>query len=499
MIVIRVLFWPLLLLPAVWWGWQVQHAPPAALALDNGARLVWGECWFDHPWWRPVHCGHLTTAVEDGANPPSFVLPVVYIAQYFWRRAGPPTLYIAGGPGGAAWLGEGEMDFWLDWAEQTGWDSDLVLYDQRGVGLSQPSLGCPELQDLRRELLPLPLPTEEAYRRVRDAPRACHDRLHGEGVDLTRFTTRHNAADAIDLMHAMDVPQWNLYGVSYGTRVALEVLRQTDGGVRAAVLDSPYPPQANPELADAWLLQRSFELFGRICELADDCVQTPAELDELLDKALDRVEREMIRMSVPDPETGRDIAVVYDRDDLAWLLFEAMYQWDQLSGLPDSVRALAEGRLDSGMRALIHDSVANLLDDSISDAVASSVDCHDAGAVDLRDAERELARYPRTATIKQYDWQYHVCRYWASGEADAAFRQPVRSDVPTLILAGEFDPVTPPEWADLAAAGLSRASTFIFPAVGHGVLDSHVCAAELVREFFAHPEAPKTPKCLARL
>ncbi|MCB1788822.1 MAG: hypothetical protein KDJ24_00870, partial [Gammaproteobacteria bacterium] len=133
MIVIRVLFWPLLLLPAVWWGWQVQHAPPAALALDNGARLVWGECWFDHPWWRPVHCGHLTTAVEDGANPPSFVLPVVYIAQYFWRRAGPPTLYIAGGPGGAAWLGEGEMDFWLDWAEQTGWDSDLVLYDQRGV------------------------------------------------------------------------------------------------------------------------------------------------------------------------------------------------------------------------------------------------------------------------------------------------------------------------------------------------------------------------------
>jgi pimeloyl-ACP methyl ester carboxylesterase len=85
------------------------------------------------------------------------------------------------------------------------------------------------------------LPSEEAYRRVREVTRACHDRLRDEGVDLSRFTTQHNAADAIDLMRAMGHERWDVYGVSYGTRVALEMMRQAPEALRAAVLDSPYP------------------------------------------------------------------------------------------------------------------------------------------------------------------------------------------------------------------------------------------------------------------
>ena len=107
--------------------------------------------------------------------------------------------------------------------------------------------------------------------------------------------------------------------------------------------------------------------------------------------------------------------------------------------------------------------------------------------------------YPRAAQIKRFDWQYHACRFWDSGEAPAAFRTPVVADVPTLLLAGEFDPVTPPEWAEDAVRHLRRGRVFVFPAVGHGVLDSHVCAAELVRDFFSDPNDPVVPKCLERL
>jgi len=499
MAVLRWLVWPILLLPALWWAWLGLHGPPAARTLANGATLEWVDCWFDRPWWRPVYCGHMHTAPEPGAQPERFVLPVVYIPQWAWRRSGPPVLYIAGGPGGSAWLRPGEVSFWLDWAEQTAWPADLVLYDQRGVGLSQPALDCPELRALRRELLPLPLPTEEAYRRVRDASRACHDRLKGEGMDLRRFTTRQNAADATDLMLAMGLERWDLYGVSYGTRIALEMMRSVPQHLRAVVLDSAYPPQVNPELADAWLLQRAFELFERICDLADDCSETPAELRARLEEAFARVERESIKLSVRDPQTGRDIAVVYDHEDLAWLLFEAMYQWDLIPNLPESVRALTEGRLDSHMRSLIQDSIDTLLDDAISDAVASSVDCHDGGAVDQRDAQQQLRLYPRAAQIKRMDWQYHACRYWDSGEATDDFRTPVVSDVPTLLLAGEFDPVTPPEWAEMAARHLVHSQVFVFPARGHGVLDSHVCAADPVRDFLADPLEPRAPKCLERL
>ena len=499
MIVVRWLVWPVLLLPAVWWSWQALHAPPSALTLANGAHLEWVECWFDKPLWRPMHCARLHTAPEAGAKPEQFVLPVVYIPQWFWARWGPPVLYIAGGPGGSAWLEPDKVGFWLDWVEQTQWNGDLVLYDQRGVGLSQPALDCPELRTLQRELLPLPLPPEEAYRQVREASRACHDRIKAGGIDLGRFTTRANAADAVDLMRAMGLEQWDLYGVSYGTRVALEMMRIAPEYLRAAVLDSPYPPEVNAELSDAWLLQRSFELFSRICELADECTESSADLNDDLERAFARVEKEGIKLSVRDPDTGKDLAVVYDHEDLAWLLFEAMYQWDAIPHLPRSIRALGEGHLDSHMRSLIGDSVDTLLDDSVSDAVASSVDCHDGGPVDLRDAERQLRLFPRAAGIKRLDWQYHACRYWDSGEATEDFRTPVVSDIPTLLLVGEFDPVTPPEWAEAAAVHLSRGELFVFPAVGHGVLDSHQCATDLVRAFFAAPEDPQPPECLERL
>jgi pimeloyl-ACP methyl ester carboxylesterase len=496
---LRWAFWPLLLLPALWWLWHSMHSPPPGQKLANGAYLEWVDCWFDRPLWRPVHCARFHTAPESGATPERFVLPIVYLPQRFWSRSVPPVQYIAGGPGGAAWLEPDKVGFWLDWADDVRWGGDLVLYDQRGVGMSEPALACPELRVLRRELLPLPLPTEEAYRRVREATRACHDRIKATGMDLGRFNTASNAADATDLMRALGIEQWNLYAVSYGTRVALEMMRAAPQHLRAVVLDSPYPPQVNAELSDAWLLQRSFELFSRICELADECGDSAEELDRLLQRAFERVERELIRLSVRDPDNGRDIAVVYDHEDLAWLLFEAMYQWDAIPRLPVSVRALADGRLDSHMRGLIQDGVESLLDDAVSDAVASSVDCHDAGPVDLRDAELQLQLYPRTASIKRFDWQHHACRYWDSGEASAAFRTPVVAEVPTLLLAGEFDPVTPPEWAEMTAAHLSEGRLFVFPAVGHGVLDSHHCAADLVRRFFADPGGGRAPECLDHL
>lgn len=493
---LRWILLPVALLAGAWWAWNALHAPPKGVTLDNGAHIEWGDCWFDVPWWRPVHCGRFHTATEQGATPPQFSLPVVYIPQWFWLRDAPPVQYVAGGPGGSAWLGPDDAAYWLFWADEVAWGGDLVIYDQRGVGLSQPALDCPELHELRREMLTVPVSNEEAYPRIREATKACQDRLHREGWDLHRFTTRHNAQDAIDLMRAMGLDRWNVYGVSYGTRVALEMMRMAPENLRAVILDSVYPPQVNAELADAWLLQRSFELFMRICGLADACKDSPEALSLLLDAAFERARSDGIKLSVRDPETGGDLAVAYTHEDLPWLLFEAMYQWDEIPRLPGSVRELAEGRLDGNMRRLLQTSVETLLDDALSDPVATSIDCHDTAEIDRAQAERELQRFPRAAPFKRYDWEFHACRYWDSGRAPAAFFEPVRSDVPTLILAGEFDPVTPPEWAEETLKYLKNSELFIFPAIGHGVLDSHACAGELTRAFFVAPQHPARPACL---
>ncbi|WP_078121222.1 alpha/beta hydrolase [Thiosocius teredinicola] len=497
MSVLRWLVIPIGLLLLLAWAWIALHAPPDPHRLENGASIEWVDCWFETPWWRPVHCGRFHTAFEQGAQPQQFSLPVVYIPQWFWLRGGPPVQYIAGGPGGSAWLQPDEAPFWLEWAKSNRWNGDLVLYDQRGVGLSNPALDCPELHELRREMLPVPVSNEEAYPLIREATRACHDRLQAEGWDLRRFTTRHNADDAIDLMRTMGLEQWNVYGVSYGTRVALEMMRMAPESLRAVILDSPYPPHVNPELADAWLLQRVFELFSRICGLADQCADSPEALTQVLEAAFERVQREPVKLSVRDPLFGGDLAVVYTDDDLPWLLFEAFYQWDLIPRLPDSMRELAEGELDSNLRDLIQTSIETFLDFALSDPVATSVDCHDTAEVTAAEAERELRRFPRAAPYKKLDWEFHACRFWESGRAPADFFEPVRSAVPTLVLAGEFDPVTPPEWAESTDKYLENSELFIFPGIGHGVLDSHVCAAELSRVFLADPQNPAPPQCLS--
>ena len=128
----------LLLLPALWWGWHQLHAPPPATKLASGAYLEWTDCWFERPLLRPVHCGRFHTAPESTGGPASFSLPVVYISQWAWERSGPPVQYIAGGPGGAAWLAADDVDFWFRWIQETDWPGDLVLYDQRGVVWKRP-------------------------------------------------------------------------------------------------------------------------------------------------------------------------------------------------------------------------------------------------------------------------------------------------------------------------------------------------------------------------
>jgi pimeloyl-ACP methyl ester carboxylesterase len=488
---------PLVLLGALW-AWQALHRPPPPRPLANGAQLEWVDCWFEVSLWRPVHCARFRTAPEPGAAS-GFALPVVYVPARPWRRSASPLLYIAGGPGAATLLGDADLPDWLAWLDGLDWSFDTVFYDQRGVGLGRPALDCPEVLAERRAQLPLDLSTEVAGRRLLGQAWACRQRLEGQGHDLSVFSTRANARDARDLMAALGAPQWNLYAVSYGSRVALDLLRLAPETLRAVILDSVYPPEVQAELADPWLLARALALVGRICELTGECQRAPAAVAADIAQILARLRSRPLVATVPDPAGNGQLQVRYDAEGFAWLLFETLYRWDRLADLPGQLSALAKGEALPGLQALLADSVAAALDASFSDAVGGAVDCNDSTVVDAAAAAAERVLFPKVAPLLAHDWEFHPCRTWKSGDAGDAFRQPVRSAVPALLLAGEFDPVTPPHWADAAAAGLAQGWVIEFPGIGHGVLDSHACAVELAKAFLAEPRAPRAPDCLDRL
>lgn len=496
--------WLLALLPAallMWWLWHWLHHPAPGLALENGAQLQWQDCWFEKPLLRPVFCGRLRTAREDGQTPEHFSLPVVYVPPRIDERLlgqdDTPMVYVSGGPGGATGMDQQGIDYWLAWLDQVNWRSGTLLYDQRGVGLSQPLVDCPELLQTYRDLLPLGLDAEEEGRRVRDVAQQCRQRLLNEGWDLKRFTTRHNARDVIDLMASLGAEQWRLYGISYGTRVGLEVMRQQPAGLQAVILDSVYPPERSGEATEAWLVNRSLRLLVRTCELLPSCDLPPMRIENDLQQALAQLAKAPLSVQLRDPDNGAPLSVLFNARDLMWLIFNSQYLWHNVELLPAAISELARGHVSPAMRRMMQENIDSVLDASMSDAVASAVDCADNGEFSQQAAQAALQQFPAVAALKASDWSLGMCRFWVDEYLDDDFRQPVRSHLPVLLLAGEFDPVTPPQWAYAAGAFLPNSYTFTFPGIGHGALDSDACALEVVSSFLKQPQQPAVPACLA--
>ncbi|HDP88336.1 MAG TPA: hypothetical protein ENN42_00005, partial [Thioalkalivibrio sp.] len=142
------------------WGHRGLVAPGGSVQLDNGARLQWTDCWFDVPLGRVTHCAWFEPS-PDHANT-AMRLPVVVFRYRGLDRKPSPVLYLAGGPGGGAWLGPEDIAGWYQWLDGIDWPHDFVVFDQRGTGLGAPKPDCPELKALYARLLGEPLPPAEA-------------------------------------------------------------------------------------------------------------------------------------------------------------------------------------------------------------------------------------------------------------------------------------------------------------------------------------------------
>src|SRR5262249_11696499 len=142
---------------------------------------------------------------------------------------------------------------------------DFIFFDQRGTGYSQPELTCPERDALAPTLLAGALSDEQSTQAIVDAFQRCRDRLGVQGVDLAAYNSAASAADVNDLRLALGYSQLNLYGDSYGTRLALTVMRDFPQAVRSVVLDSTYPLEVNLYTALAPNAERAFNALFDAC------------------------------------------------------------------------------------------------------------------------------------------------------------------------------------------------------------------------------------------
>jgi hypothetical protein len=128
-----------------------------------------------------------------------------------------------------------------------------------------------------------------------------------------------------------------------------------------------------------------------------------------------------------------------------------------------------------------------------------SVECSERAAfADPALIAADIAAHPRFGSYLERDWHPAACAEWGAGVADATDIARVRSSIPTLVFAGELDPVTPPAYGELAASTLDHATLVRVPGAGHGVTLIH-CPSDMRDAFFVDPAAPPDTTCLATM
>jgi pimeloyl-ACP methyl ester carboxylesterase len=369
---------------------------------------------------------------------------------------------------------------------------DLILFDQRGTGYSQPRLDCPERISVTGHVLAVGLAAPETQEVILDAFRRCRDRLAGQGIDLTAYHSAASAADLNDLRAALGYEELNLYAVSYGTRLALTVMRDYPEAVRSAVLDSVYPLQINLYTALAPNANRAFEVFFDRCLADPACNASYPDLGNVFYQLVDQLNANPVSLNLY--AGGAEQSVRVDGDLLIDVLFVGLYNPAVTRSMPQMIYDVLRGDYD-----ILRERLELYFDASGALGMQMSVQCSEEMPFNAPEEAYALAQGvpPQIAAFYPASVQplFATCREWPVAPPDPRENLRVSSDRPALILAGDHDPITPPGWGRMVAQDLSHVYYHEFPGHGHWVTRSSRCALSMALAFWNDPNTDPVSIC----
>jgi pimeloyl-ACP methyl ester carboxylesterase len=381
-----------------------------------------------------------------------------------------PIVFLPGGPG----QGAASMAGYVTGALGSLRDGhDVVLADQRGTGRSHP-LDCDLYEDAGRAqpfvdpMFPLA------------AVRRCAERVVAD-ADPTQYTTSSSADDLDDVRSALGAKRLDLYGASYGTRLALEYMRRHPTHVRSATLLSVIPPESPIPLAAASAGEHALELAISDCAAEPRCHAGAPDPRADIAHLLGTVRTSPPQVRIWNSRRLSYETVVLTPRGVAERIWGAAYAPGALVDALPSIHRAALGDYGDLARRMVRESRQRRWGKSegLMLSLLCAEDAPRLARVDTSAGSAPLGR-PIASELLQ------ACEAWPHHEVEASFYQPVRSDAPTLIISGARDPITPPELADSARRTLSHAVAYLDPQGGHGSLDDR--AQRLLVEFINDPD-----------
>jgi pimeloyl-ACP methyl ester carboxylesterase len=375
-----------------------------------------------------------------------------------------PVFYLLGGPGGAATSAAGAS--FMGRLHRT---RDVVLVDQRGTGKSNP-LQC----NLRGDSEKMPGYFVDAL--TPEGVRSCRTELE-KNADLSLYTTTIAMADLDDVRAALGYDKINVYGGSYGATTALSYLNFFPQHVRTVTVSGVAPPDSPLPISFAKSVEHALNRLFDDCAGDEKCKTAFPDLRKDWAKAVANVSNGPVTFDALNPFTREKEQVTMTREGFAELIRLVLYNPTVMSLMPAVIHEMSQG--DYSHFAFYSYQLMRAIDRSLARGMHLSVVCaEDTPFINESQIESMMGGtfyggYRAHAYLK-------ACEQWPRGAMPAKFREPIKSDVPVLMLSGELDPVTPPELATPLLRWLPNGRQIIMHNVTH---DTYECQENLAREF----------------
>jgi len=408
-------------------------------------------------------CGDLVVEENRGTHNGRIRLHYIRIKSTATTNRG--TIYLDGGPGGdgqgildyAAYLGKPFLDGLLV-------DGDFLVIGQRGTAKSLPFLEC--------------------------SSQSCDL----GSVDLASYNTAYNADDVDDLRATLGLDALNVYGISYGSRLGLEVLRRHGDKVRAAVIEGLVPSSV------VWTAAIPTSFYGALTALHNSCIAAGTcgtQFGNLVDKfniAVTALDANPVM--VPTDLGDQPL----DGVSFAYVFFRMLYSKSYHMYLPLMINDMAIRRTDR-VGTIIGAYIDADRASDVSRGLYYSVVCGELynppdpnafDAANLNTPQEYIDLFGGS-----YFGLEDTCQDWPKHTMGAQLAMPVTSNVRTFVSSGRLDPITPPSFGTVAAATLSDSFHVIHENSGHGATLQSACGTQNLHAFLANPTTTLDTSCAA--
>jgi pimeloyl-ACP methyl ester carboxylesterase len=454
-------------------------------------------CPFDVPLGTRVRCGVVRVPQDRTKNLTNLIeLPVVLFQSS--KANADVIIYLQGGPGSEAidW----SLALFDDFVTPVLKEYDMLFFDPRGTGRTQPPLDCPELNPVFIDSYFQNRSEEETFKEFNAAWEKCHHRFIAQGIDPAAFNTTQSAADVRDIAAAMGYQKVNLLGISYGTRLGLTIMRDHPEIVRAAVLDSVVPMEAKMFNRRASDVEYALNMVFSNCAASPRCNGAYPGLEKVFYDLIERFSREPVTIKAYNRRTGFTQEVKVNGVDMVSAVVWGLHTSELVPVVPKAIFDIQNGDYTFLSYAL---GVPGGEYNTIGMGTYFATVCPEqVYASTPQEVDADLSRSP---IVKKFALAglfgssqrvFDLCQAWGGRAHEARDSEPVRANIPTLVISGQYDPTTPVTTGEMVAANLPDSHFYVIPGMGHGATVGNECSYQITMAFLNDPTRKPDSNCL---